>query len=100
MIEGYPAEGRLRPGSSTIGPQGRRRVDRNGEEQTLVDQSRDRDAPHAPEDRTIFELTCPRCGTRIPMANQSPLDREPSRESVACPTCGYDVRLITDPTLA
>jgi hypothetical protein len=34
------------------------------------------------------------------MANQSPLDREPSRESVACPTCGYDVRLITDPTLA
>jgi len=66
----------------------------------LVDPSRDRDDPHGPEDRTIFELTCPRCGTRIALANPSPLDRTPSQESVTCPACGEDVRLITDPTLA
>jgi endogenous inhibitor of DNA gyrase (YacG/DUF329 family) len=66
----------------------------------LVDQSRDRDDPHGPEDRTIFELTCPRCGARIPLANQAPLDRAPSRERVVCPACGEDVRLITDPTVA
>ncbi len=64
-----------------------------------MDPSRDRDDPHGLEDRTLFELTCPRCGTQIPLAPQSPLDREPSRERDACPSCGYDVRLITDPTL-
>ena len=65
-----------------------------------MDPSRDREDLHAPEDRTLFELTCPRCGTPIPTDTQVPLDREPSRENVACPSCGYDVRLVTDPTLA
>jgi endogenous inhibitor of DNA gyrase (YacG/DUF329 family) len=65
-----------------------------------MDQSRDRDDAHDPEDRPIFELTCPRCGTRIPLANPSPLDRASSRESMPCPSCGEDVRLITDPTVA
>jgi transcription elongation factor Elf1 len=77
----------------TVGDTGRRG-------HTIMDQSRDADDAHDPEDRTIFELTCPRCGTRLPTASQLLLDREPSRESVICPSCGYDVRLITDPTLA
>jgi hypothetical protein len=65
-----------------------------------VDHPHDGDEAHGPEDRAIFELTCPRCGARVPLASQSPLDRPPPRETVACPVCGYDIRLVSDPNLA
>jgi hypothetical protein len=83
------------PSSHTIGA----RAATDGEDQQIVDQSRDSDNPHGSEDSTFFALTCPCCGTSLPSANQSPLDGAPSRETI-CPSCGYDARLVTDPTLA
>jgi ribosomal protein S27AE len=64
----------------------------------VLDQSRNTDNPHGPEDALILAQKCPRCGTILPVHQQSLMSQESSRRTATCPSCGVDFRLDHDPT--